>query len=352
MPVWDRSQDWLGYNPGFFLRFILKSHHWRRNLNFLNRSAGQCHRSLALISVIGTLELISGPVGAQPATNGTCSPARLRAEMAGIAQATQGPVGAAVLIVEGGSVVALHGEQHLPMQSVYKLPIGMAVLHRVDLGMLRLDQRVRIGANDLAPPSRYSPIADKYPNGTQMTVSELLDAMMGLSDCTASDVLLKLVGGPGRVTAYLRGLGVQNIVVATSEKAMAQNEQVQYRNWATPDAMVSLLRALQQGKGLSASSRRRLLGLMAVSKTGPHRIKGMLPVGTVVAHKTGASGTVGGLTRATNDAGLVTLPDGRHLAIAVFVSDTKADAATRDAVIAKIARAAWDCRIGLRGSGR
>jgi beta-lactamase class A len=72
-------------------------------------------------------------------------------------------------------------------------------------------------------------------------------------------------------------------------------------------------------------------------------MKGQLPAGTVVAHKTGSSGMQDGLSRATNDVGLVTLPDGRHLAVAVFVSDTKVDDATRDAVIAKITRAAWDC---------
>ena len=157
-----------------------------------------------------------------------------------------------------------------------------------------------------------------------------------------------MLGGRGRVTAYLRGLGVQDMVVATSEKTMWQNERVQqYRNWATPDATVGLLCRLQQGRGLSASSRRLLLGFMTGSRTGPWRIKGQLPAGTVVAHKTGSSGAVDGLTRATNDAEIVTLPDGKHLAVAVFVSDTRADEATQEAVIAKIARAAWDCRAGL-----
>ena len=77
--------------------------------------------------------------------------------------------------------------------------------------------------------------------------------------------------------------------------------------------------------------------------TFPGRIKGLLPARTLVAHKTGSSGTRDGLTRATNDVGLINLPDGNHLAVAVFVSDTQADDATRDAVIAKVARAAWDC---------
>ncbi len=308
-----------------------------------NRNRGRWHRSLALIGAFVALGLSGEPVDAAGST------ASLWTRISDFARVTRGPVGAAVVVVEGGRVVALHGEQRFPMQSVYKLPIAMAVLHQIDSGRLRLDRRVKIGRSDMVPLSRGSLIRDKHPNGTEMTVSELLGAMLGVSDGTASDVLLKLAGGPERVTRYVRGLGVRDIVVATTERAMAQGEQVQYRNWATPDAMAGLLRALQEGKGLSASSRRLLLDLMTVSKTGTDRIKGLLPAGTVVAHKTGSSGTVDGLTRATNDAGLMTLPDGRHLAIVVFVSDTRVDEATRDAVIAKIARAAWDDRAGLEG---
>ncbi len=302
------------------------------------------HARLSVLLLLGLLG--STPCWAQSHSNAAAR-AKLRAEMAEIAQVTQGPVGAAAVIVEGGTIVSLHGERQFPMQSVYKLPIGMALLHQVDLGRLSLNQPVRIKQSDLVPPSRGSPIRDKYPRGTTMTVSELLQAMMTVSDGTASDVLLTLAGGPEQVTTYVRGLGVRGIVVATSERAMAGSEQVQYRNWAAPDAMARLLCALQQGRGLSASSRRLLLGLMTGSTSGPDRIRGLLPAGTVVAHKTGSSGTVNGLTRATNDAGLITLPDGRHLAVVVFVSDTRAGDTVQARVIAKIARAAWDCRAAL-----
>ena len=264
--------------------------------------------------------------------------------MAQIAQAAHGPVGAAVQIVEGGAVISLNGSRRFPMQSVYKLPIGMAVLHDVDLGRLTLSQPIRIAPGEFAAPSRHSPLRDQNPHGVTRTVGELLGAMMTVSDGTASDVLLKRVGGPAQVTKYLRGLGIKNMVVATSESAMAGSEQVQYQNWSTPDAMASLLCALQLGRGLSSASRHLLLSLMTATPTGPHQLKGLLPAGTVVAHKTGGSGTVNGLTRATNDAGLITLPDGRHLSVVVFVSDTRADTATRDRIIARIARAAWDHR--------
>jgi hypothetical protein len=72
------------------------------------------------------------------------------------------------------------------------------------------------------------------------------------------------------------------------------------------------------------------------------QIRDQLPAGTVVAHKTGTGGTRNGITSATNDIGIITLPDGRHLAMAAFVSDSTADDATREAVIARLAKAAWD----------
>ena len=269
--------------------------------------------------------------------------AGLRAEMEGIAAAAQGRVGAAVMIVETGEAVSLHGTDRFPMQSVYKLPIGMALLHEVDRGVLRLDGTARVRKADLVPPGFHSPVRDRYPQGdVDVSLRELLRLMVAESDGTASDVLLRVCGGPDRINAYLHRLKVKGLAVATSEREMAAGPLVQYRNWATPLAMLDLLRALQQGRGLSPASRELLLQYMTETATGGHRIKGPLPPDAVVAHKTGTSGTADGLTRATNDAGLVSLPGGRHLAIGVFVSDSRAEESVREGVIARIARAAWD----------
>jgi beta-lactamase class A len=123
---------------------------------------------------------------------------------------------------------------------------------------------------------------------------------------------------------------------------MGQDLSLQYQNWATPESVLVLLRALHEGRGLSAESRELLLKLMTETPTGPRRIKGRLPAGTVVAHKTGTSVTENGLTAATNDVGLVTLLDGRHMAVAVFVSDSPAEVTVREDVIAQISLAAWD----------
>jgi beta-lactamase class A len=266
----------------------------------------------------------------------------LQTQLAGIASAAKGRVGVSALVLETGQTVSLNPHDHFPMQSVYKLPIGMAVMKQFDAGKIKLDQKVRVTKDDFIGRSSHSPIRDKYPSGTELSVSDLMGWMLLESDGTASDVLMKLAGGPEAIQAYLTELGIKDMIVLDTEKAFAQDHSLQYRNWATPEAAVALLRALHERRGLSESAQGLLLKLMAASHTGPRRLKGLLPAGAIVAHKTGTSGTENGVTAATNDMGIIALPNGRHLAIAVFVADSPTDEATREGVIAKIARAVWD----------
>lgn len=263
-----------------------------------------------------------------------------------IARSAQGKVGMAAVVLETGQTASLDANGRFPMQSVYKMPIAMAVLREVDRGALQLDQRVTVTKADYVRTGQHSPIRDAHPDGAEVTLREILRLAVSESDGSASDVALKLAGGPKSVMEMLKGLGVTGVMVANTEKEIGGDNAVQYRNWAEPAAMIRLLRAVHEGRGLSAASHSLLLGWMTETQTGPKRIKGLLPEGTVVAHKTGASGTVNGITAATNDAGLVRLPNGRTMAIAVFVSDSRAETAERELVIARLTKALWDAWAG------
>nr|AIA17452.1 VEB-PER_beta_lactamase [uncultured bacterium] len=281
--------------------------------------------------------------GSQQAKTADNQNRELQKELEQIAAAAKGRVGVQAVVIETGETVSLNPNEHFPMQSVYKFPIGMAVLQQVDAGKLKLEQRVRVEKSDFVREGQRSPVRDKNPQGVELSVGELLRFAVSESDGTASDVLLKLAGGAEAVNGYLKQLEVTDLVVANSEKEIGQDWETQYRNWASPESAVKLLRALYDGRGLSAQSQKLLLKLMTETPTGPKRLKGLLPVGTIVAHKTGTSGAnASGINAATNDIGIVTLPNGRHLAIAVFVSDSPANEATREGVIAKVARAVWD----------
>jgi beta-lactamase class A len=268
--------------------------------------------------------------------------APLREAFETTAATSGGRVGVYAEVVETHGTAGLNEDERFPMQSVYKLPICMAVLDEVTRGEFPLTREIRIRAEDLAPAGLHSPIRDAHPQGGVFRIEELIHAAIAESDGTASDVLLKLAGGPVAATAYLRRLGIRDMEIATTEAEMARDPMAQYRNFSTPRAAVALLKTLSSDDKVPPTTRELLLTELTRSTPGPHRIKGLLPPGTPVAHKTGTDGTHNGLTRATNDIGIVTLPDGRRLAIAVLVKDSTADEPTREATIATIAKAAFD----------
>ena len=267
----------------------------------------------------------------------------LQNQIAQIAAEAKGHVGVYAVVLETNEMIAsLNARDHYPMQSVYKLPISMALMNAIDAGKLKLTDKITITKSDMVGPDAFSEIRDRHPNGASMTVEELLRYALIISDGTASDVLMRLAGGPAAVQAFLTELGISEWKVVDTENAFSHNHSLQYRNYATPEAAVALLRALQERRGLSDASRGLILKLITESTTGTKRLKGLLPAGTVVAHKTGTSGTEKGIAAATNDIGIINLPSGRHLLIAVFVSDSPADEETREGVIAKTAKAVWD----------
>ena len=124
--------------------------------------------------------------------------------------------------------------------------------------------------------------------------------------------------------------------------ATARHELVTAPNAATTDALVELLGRPERGTLLSDASRRWLLTTLAGTTTGPNRLKGLLPPGTPVAHKTGTGGLLPGLFVATNDVGIVTLPSGGRFAIGVLVTGSQRPPAEQELVIARLARVAWD----------
>jgi len=266
----------------------------------------------------------------------------LEKQFAEIAKDARGKVGVAAVVLETGEAALLNADDHYPMQSVYKLPISMAVVDQVRLGRLDLDEKIGVTKDDLVRIGQASPLRDKNPNGGEFTIRELIRLALVESDGTASDVLMRIAGGPTAVQDYLTQIGIRDMNLVNSEKELGRDWQTQYENWATPQGAIEVLRALQSRRGLSPDSQAFLIKLMTESVPGNKRLRGELPAGTMVAHKTGSGGTRDGINSATNDIGIITLPDNRHLAVAVFVSDSAANEATREAVIARIGKAAWD----------
>ena len=270
----------------------------------------------------------------------------LQRQIGAIAADARGKVSVACALPDSQLNCDLDAHAHSPMQSVFKLPVAFTALHLVEQGKFSLDQPLRFLPSDRILPHTYSPLQDKYPDGNvDVPLRELLRLSASLSDNVAADIVLRTIGGPAVVNEYMRSIGVAGFHLMDDEQAMAGDNALQYRNWFEPAGAVQLLRRISDNSPPTAEHTRILLQWMQDSPTGAHRIKGALPAGTVVMHKTGSSGTRDGVTAATNDIGLIRLPDGRRLAIAIFVTDSSADDAACDAVIARIAKAAYEAGV-------
>ncbi len=261
-------------------------------------------------------------------------------------------------------VIAVNGDKTFAMASTYKVAIATTVLDRVDKGELSLDQLVDV-PTDMHVVGEIA-LAETFPHpGIKLSVANLIEVMITESDNTATDVCMGLAGGPAAVTKNLRRLGItdfrvdrltteilrdfyglpgkatpkvaaeafkNNPALATTQADRNMDFEADPRDHATPLAMLKLLLAIDGGTAMSPESSKFLLGVMSRTRTGAGRLKGMLPKGTPVAHKTG---TVGGIA---NDVGYITLPDGRRFAIAVFTNSSKTPASDRERAIAEVSR--------------
>lgn len=254
-------------------------------------------------------------------------------------------VGVAINGAETQDVLSINGQRHFPMQSVFKFHIALTVLSEIDKGRFSLDQKITIKKSQLLE-GLWSPIRKKYPEGATLSIAEIIEYTVALSDNAGCDALLRLLGKPQAVENYISGLGFKDFAVKINEETMQNNWDLQFLNWTTPTESNAILSAFYENKGglLSKESHEFIWNIMKGTKTGKNRLRGQLPQETIVAHKTGWSGKhkETGITAAVNNVGIVFLPDGKHFTISVFVTESKEDLDTNEKVIADISKAAWD----------
>ncbi|WP_214226725.1 class A beta-lactamase, subclass A2 [Pedobacter sp. B4-66] len=267
----------------------------------------------------------------------------LRTQIKQVIAHRKADVGVSVYGIESKDTITVNGNKHYPMQSVFKFHIAMAVLNQVDKGKLSLSQKIHIKKSELLP-NTWSPIRDAHPNGNvDLPLSEIIKYTVAQSDNNGCDILMRLIGGPKPINDYIHSLGVKDVAIQANEEEMHKEWDVQFLNWSTPKAVTELLTTFYTKKVLSKTSFNFLWKTMVETSTGTNRLKGQLPKGTIVGHKTGTSGTnKQGVTSAINDVGIVKLPNGKHYAIAVFVCNTRENEATNEKIISDISKLVWD----------
>lgn len=298
------------------------------------------------------------------------APAAVRAEIANISKSIDGVVGVAAWRLDGrGARVLVNADQQYPMASTFKVPIAGTVLSQVDSGRLKLDQLVPVDPNMVVDSEG---LAETFHHpGVSVSVENLLELMLTVSDNTATNMLEKLVGGPAVVTQWVRSQGIAGLRVdrdtagmirdfyglppgpsfpASLEAGLKSNPNLEEkgdkpdaafdndpRDTSSPTAMAELLERIYTGKALSPSSTNLLREIQERNTTGKARIRARLPQGTTVAEKTG---TIGGTV---NNVGVISLPNNAgKLIVAVFIKKSSKPVEDRERVIADISRALYD----------
>ncbi|WP_336719051.1 CGA/CIA family class A beta-lactamase [Chryseobacterium mucoviscidosis] len=251
-------------------------------------------------------------------------------------------VGISVLGFENGFTYNKNADKKLPMQSVFKFHIAAAVLDYAEKGKLSLDQKVTLNQSNLHE-NTWSPLREKYPNGGIVSLSEIIEYTVAKSDNNGCDILLKLLGGTQVVQKFMNAKGVKNFQIKYNEEAMHKDWNAQYKNYSTTNSAVDVLKKFYDGKLLSKKSTDYLMKVMLSTSTGTNKLIEQLPKDTPIARKTGSSGkNNAGLTGAENEIAIITLPNGKHYAIAVFVSNSTETAEVNCRMISDISKTVWD----------
>ena len=264
----------------------------------------------------------------------------LEAQLASIASAERGRIGVAAVDLISGRNIAVLGDQAFPLASTSKIAIVATFLQGVDDGRYQLNSQYPLMV-PVASAKLSSAIAPVRP-GQMVSALGLIDLALTRSDNQATDALLAAVGGPQAVNRWLRMAGLSGQRLDRDIATLVRDDgvinpvtSVDLRDSTTPQAMVRLLSGLHNGKWLSDSSRAVLFGAMERCVTGKHRMRALLPEGAKIAHKTGT------LSNTSSDVGIITTPDGRTFAVAIYVTG-QGSKPGRDARIASIARTIYD----------
>ncbi len=275
-----------------------------------------------------------------PATQTRSYGSGLEAQLASLASAERGRIGVAAIDLATGRNIAVLGDQPFPLASTSKIAIAATFLQGVDDGRWQLSDQypLMIPVTSAKLSSAVAPVR----RGQMMSALGLIELALTRSDNHATDALLAAVGGPQAVNRWMRQSGLSGVRLDRDIATLVRDDgvfdpatMVDLRDSTTPQAMVRLLSGLHRGEWLSASSRAVLLGAMERCVTGKHRMRALLPEGAIVAHKTGT------LSNTSSDVGIITTPDGRTIAVAIYVTG-QGGKPGRDARIASIARTIYD----------
>ncbi|MBY2983381.1 class A beta-lactamase [Rhizobium leguminosarum] len=250
--------------------------------------------------------------------------------LAALEKRTGGRLGVSVLDTETSISFGYRGSEAFPMCSTFKALAAAFVLARGDKGEENLDRRVSYGKDKLVD---YSPISEKHAGTDGMTLAELCEAAVTVSDNTAGNLLLESFGGPAGLTDWLRSIGDGTTRLDRTEPTLNEGRKGDPRDTTTPDAMLDTLGNLTLGSVLAEASSDRLIAWLVASTTGKERLRAGLPADWKVGDKTG-TGPNGSL----GDIAVIWPPDRGPIVAAVYISETTVPVKELNPLFAEVGR--------------
>jgi beta-lactamase class A len=255
---------------------------------------------------------------------------RAAGRLAALERTHGGTLGVAAFDSGNGHRLEYRAGDRFPMCSTFKVLAAALVLTRAARKDEQLDRRVIFQQPDLV---EYSPVTSRHVGAPGMTMAEICEAALTMSDNTAGNLMLASFGGPAGLTAYARSLGDRITRLDRNETSLNEAREGDPRDTTSPRAMAGDLQQLILGDALTPAARDRLTGWMAASTTGTARIRADLPAGWRVADKTGTGGR-----GSTNDIAVIWPPGRKPIALAVYYVGSTAEIDVRNGVIAEVAR--------------
>lgn len=232
--------------------------------------------------------------------------------------------------VNGKASLSYRAGERFPMCSTFKTLLAARVLARVDAGEERLDRAIAFGPSDMVP---HAPVTGAHLAEGSLSVEALCRAIVQVSDNPAANLLLKTVGGPAGLTAWLRSIGDDVTRLDRWETELNSSIPGDSRDTTTPAAMVRTCAKLLQGEILKPASLERLSVWLEGTTTGLKRLRANLPAGWRAGDKTGT-----GDNGSTNDVAVFWPPGGGLILVAGYVTATKVPLAVREEVLAEVGR--------------
>ncbi len=239
-----------------------------------------------------------------------------------------GRLGIAALDTGSGKQLSYRGDERFAMCSTFKPLLVANVLKHVEQGWLSLDQRVPYATTDLI---EHSPCTLNRLAEGSMPIDDLCGATIEISDNTAANLLLSLIGGPPGLTDYLRGLGDSITRLDRTELSLNSNIRGDDRDTTTPDTMIRTMSKILLGDALSPGARTKLVNWMKNCKTGFSRVRAGLPQDWIVGDKTGT-----GSNGAANDIAILWPPGRAPIMVAAYLSESTKSAEELNAAHAKV----------------